>query len=106
DGWHAAHALAGTRKHSQACPDSRGRIQSVAGDAAVAGQGHAAGSAGTLSRLSTDFIAFLDRGPGSNRTRMRIGPDDRAFTRDAHRNFYPARDRLNKPLLPRAARRD
>jgi hypothetical protein len=79
----AALALAGAEEHSQARADSSGRIQSVAGDAAVAGQGHATRSARPLGGPSVDFIAVLDRDSASHRTGMRIGPDASALTRRA-----------------------
>jgi hypothetical protein len=72
---HTARALAGLRKYSQARADSPGQIQSFAGDPAIAGQGHAAPSAGALGGRSDDFIAVLDSSSGSHRTGMRIGSD-------------------------------
>lgn len=83
------------RKNILKRADSSGRIQSVARDPAVGGQGHATQSAGTFGGCSTDFIAVLDSGSGSHRTGMNIGPDARALTRRAHGSSYPARSRVS-----------
>src|SRR2546422_8427372 len=84
------------RKYSQAGADSRGRTQSIAGNAAIAGPRHAPRSAGALGGRSADFVAVLDSDSGSHRTGKRI--DAHALARLAHRNFYPAPGRLRKLL--------
>src|SRR6202011_1852430 len=83
--------------------DSPGRIQPVAGDAATAGQGHAARSAGTLGGRIAGFLAALDRGSDVHRTGKHIPPDTRILIRGPHNKFLSARDGVNEPLLPRAA---
>jgi asparagine synthase (glutamine-hydrolysing) len=71
-------------------------VQSVAGDAAVAGQGHAPRFAGTLGGCFADLVADLDRGTGAHGTGMHIASDTWARPPRTRRDSYPARGRVTK----------